>query len=153
MDEQMFVCAKSLQSCPTLCDPMDCSPPDSSVHGDSPGKNTGVACHALLQGIFPTQGLNSRLVSPALAGGFFTTSTTFLPSFSLSPFLPSNHVCTHTCPPTHSYIHLSIHQSFIYPPAHPSIYPPIHSSIPPSSHPSTFYLPTFHSSGLSRWWN
>ena len=35
---------------------MDCSPPGSSVLGDSPGKNTGVGCHALLQGIFPTQG-------------------------------------------------------------------------------------------------
>ena len=35
---------------------MDCSPPGSSVHRDSPGKNTGVGCHALLQGIFPTQG-------------------------------------------------------------------------------------------------
>ena len=34
---------------------MDCSLPGSSVHGDSPGKNTGVGCHALLQGIFPTQ--------------------------------------------------------------------------------------------------
>ena len=41
-----------------LCDPMDCSPPGSSVHGDSPDKNTGVGYHALLQGIFPTQGLN-----------------------------------------------------------------------------------------------
>ena len=46
------------QSCPTLCNPMDCSPPGSSVHGDSPGKNIRVGCHALLQGIFPTQGLN-----------------------------------------------------------------------------------------------
>ena len=37
---------------------------------DSPGKNTGVGCHFLLQKIFPTQGLNSRLfMSPALAGG------------------------------------------------------------------------------------
>ena len=49
------------QSCPTLCDPMDCSPPGSSVHGDSPGKNTGVGCHALLQGFFPTQELNPDL--------------------------------------------------------------------------------------------
>ena len=49
------------QSCPTLSDPMDCSPQGSSVHGDSPGKNTGVGCHALLQGIFPTQGLNPGL--------------------------------------------------------------------------------------------
>ena len=31
---------------------MDCSPSGSSVHGDSPGKNTGLGCHALLQGIF-----------------------------------------------------------------------------------------------------
>ena len=30
------------QSCPSLCHPMDCSPPGSSIHGDSPGKNTGV---------------------------------------------------------------------------------------------------------------
>ena len=37
------------QSFPTLGDPVDCSPPGSSVHGGSPGKNTGVGCHALLQ--------------------------------------------------------------------------------------------------------
>ena len=35
------------QLCLTLCNPMDCSPPVSSVHGDSPGKNTAVSCHAL----------------------------------------------------------------------------------------------------------
>ena len=40
---------------------MDYSPPDSSAHRDSPGKNTGVVCHALLQGIIPTQGLNPGL--------------------------------------------------------------------------------------------
>ena len=45
----------------SLCDPVDYSPPGSSVHGDAPGKNTGVSCHALLQGIFPTQGSNSGL--------------------------------------------------------------------------------------------
>ena len=38
------------------------SSPGSSVHGDSPGKNTGVGCHTLLQGIFPTQGLNPGLL-------------------------------------------------------------------------------------------
>ena len=41
--------AKSLQSCPTLCDPIDGSPPGSPVPGNSPGKNTGVGCHFLLQ--------------------------------------------------------------------------------------------------------
>ena len=74
------------QSCPTLCDPMDCSPPGSSVHEifqasileslwphglqptrllcpcDFPGKDTGVGCHFLLQGIFPTQGSNPGLL-------------------------------------------------------------------------------------------
>ena len=43
------------QSCLILCDPMDCSPPGSSVYRDSPGKNTRVGCHALLQEIFPSQ--------------------------------------------------------------------------------------------------
>ena len=43
------------QSCMTFCNPMDCSPPGSPVHRDSPGKNTQVDCHALLQGIFPMQ--------------------------------------------------------------------------------------------------
>ena len=51
-----------VQSYLTLCDLMDCSPPGSSVHGDCPGKNTGVGCHALLQGIFPTRGLNPGLL-------------------------------------------------------------------------------------------
>ena len=39
------------------CRPMDCSPPGSSVHGNSPGKNTGVGCHALLQGNLSNPGL------------------------------------------------------------------------------------------------
>ena len=50
------------QSCLTLCDPMDCSPPGTSVHGDSPGKNTRVSSHVLLQGISPTQGENPGLL-------------------------------------------------------------------------------------------
>ena len=50
------------QSCLTLCDPTDSSPPSSSVHWDSPSKNTGVGCHALLQGIFLTQKLNCGLL-------------------------------------------------------------------------------------------
>ena len=45
-----------------LCDPMDCSLPGSSVHGSSPGENSGVGCHSLLQGIFPTQGSNLHLL-------------------------------------------------------------------------------------------
>ena len=50
------------KSSPTLCNPMDSSPPGTSVYGIYPGKNTGVCCHSLLQGIFPTQRLNLGLL-------------------------------------------------------------------------------------------
>ena len=52
---------------------MDYSSPESSVHGDSPGNNTGVGCHALLQGIFPTR--DQTQVS-CIAGGAFTVGAT-----------------------------------------------------------------------------
>ena len=52
------------QSCPTVCGPLDCRPPGSSVHEDSPGKNTGVGCHAFLTGDFPNLGMEPR--SPTL---------------------------------------------------------------------------------------
>ena len=39
---------------------MDCSPPGSSVHEESPGKNTGEGCHALLQGNLPNPGIEPR---------------------------------------------------------------------------------------------
>ena len=58
---RIHVCVLVAQSCLTLCSLMDCSPPGSSPW-DSPGKNTGVACCALLQEIFPTQGLNPHLL-------------------------------------------------------------------------------------------
>ena len=57
----LYVLCLVAQICLTLCNPVDCSPPGSSVHGASPGKNTGVGCHALLQGIFPNQGSNPGL--------------------------------------------------------------------------------------------
>ena len=45
----IYAAAKSLQSCPTLCHPIDGSPPGSPRPWDSPSKNTGVGCHFLLQ--------------------------------------------------------------------------------------------------------
>ena len=45
------------QLCLTVCDPVDCSPPGPSVHGDSSDKNTEVGCHTLLQGIITIYGL------------------------------------------------------------------------------------------------
>ena len=56
----LHACMLSLQSCLSLCNPIDCSLPGSSFR-DLPGENTGVGCLALLQGIFPTQGFNPSL--------------------------------------------------------------------------------------------
>ena len=63
-------------SCPTLCDPMDYSPPGSSVYGNSPGKNTEVGCHAL-QGIFQLRDRTCVSDVSCIAGGFFTTGITW----------------------------------------------------------------------------
>ena len=52
------------QLCLTLCDHLDCSLPGSSVHGDSPHKNTGGGCYALLLGNLPNPGIKPRF--PAL---------------------------------------------------------------------------------------
>ena len=66
----------SLQSWPSFGDLMDHSPRGSCLW-DSPCKNTGVGCHALLRRLFPTQGLVPRLFArSALAAGFSTISTT-----------------------------------------------------------------------------
>ena len=58
--------------CPTLCNPMDCSP-RLFCPWDFPYKNTGMGCHFLLQGIFLTQGIEP--MSPALGSGFFTNAS------------------------------------------------------------------------------
>ena len=65
----MCVCLV-LQSCLTLCQPIDSSLPGFSVRGDSPGKNTEVGFHALFQVIFPTQGSNP---GHRIAGRVFTS--------------------------------------------------------------------------------
>ena len=58
----MWVCAELLQLCPILCGPVDLGPPGSSVHGILQARILEWVCHALLQGIFPTQGSNPRLL-------------------------------------------------------------------------------------------
>ena len=58
----MCMCVKLFSLYISLCDSMDCSLPGSSCPWDSPDKNTGVGYQALLQGIFPTQGLNPSLL-------------------------------------------------------------------------------------------
>ena len=70
------VCAKSLQLCPTLCDPMDYSLPGSSVHKILQARILeGLLCPP--PGDLPDPRIKlTSLMSPALEGGFFTTSTT-----------------------------------------------------------------------------
>ena len=69
--------AKSLQMCLTVCDPKDCSLPGSSVHGIlQPGILEWVVCPPPKD--LPDPGIETAsLMSPALAGGFFTTSATW----------------------------------------------------------------------------
>ena len=76
--------------CLTLCDPMDCSPPGSPVHGSFPGKNTGTGCHALLQGIFPMQGSPT---APAPQADSLLLSQQGNPSYH-------THARKKLCPPT-----------------------------------------------------
>ena len=75
--------AESFQSCLTLCALGEGNPPSCSVHEDSPGKNTGVRC-CRPPGDLPDPGIEPEsLISPALAGGFFTTSVTWEAHLSL----------------------------------------------------------------------
>jgi len=75
---RVCVHAKPIQSCLTLCNSMDCNPPGSSVYGDFPGKNTGVGFHALLQGIFLTQGSNPHLLYLCNSGQLHSLGLSFL---------------------------------------------------------------------------
>ena len=53
---RLLCCAQSLSPCSNLWDPINNSPSGSSTHGDAPGKNPGVGCHALLQDNLPNPG-------------------------------------------------------------------------------------------------
>ena len=97
----VYTCAKSLQSCSILCNPMDCSPPDSSVHGVLQARV--LECVAMLssRGIASTQESNLYLMSLALTGIFFTTSTTWEVQYK--------HTYIHTYTHTRMYIYIYIY--------------------------------------------
>ena len=80
--------AKSVQSCPTLCDPMDCSLPGSSVHGIS-RQEYWSALPLPPPGDLPDPLFECK--SPALAGGFFTTVTPGKPQGGAKTPLVENH--------------------------------------------------------------
>ena len=81
------------QLCLTLCDLMDCSPPGSSVHGDSPGKNTGVSCHSLFQGIHP--GIKPR--SQALQADSLLCEPPGKPKVHVYHIIPFLYIPQHAC--------------------------------------------------------
>ena len=121
----IIVHVKVSQSCPTLCDPMDCP-------WNSPGQNTGVGSLSLLQGIFPTKGLNPGL----LHWGEFCSSVQFLsvpqscltlcdPMNRSTPGLPVHHQLTEF---TQTHIHWV---SDAIQPSHP-----LSSPSPPAPNPS-----------------
>ena len=79
------LCWGAQASCPTLCNPMDCSPPGSSVHGDPLRQGYWVGCHALLEGNFLIQGLWTQV--SRTAGGLFTSWATRKVQFVLYPLI------------------------------------------------------------------
>ena len=88
--EIKLFCVLLLRSCPTLCDPMDCSPPGSSVQEFS-RQEYSVGCHALLQGIFLTQGSNLHLLWLLNCRQifFFTTESLWKPKTNIWPSKPT----------------------------------------------------------------
>ena len=88
----MYMCLVT-QSCPTLCDPMDCSLPGSSVNGDSPSTNTAVGC----PGDLPNPGTEPR--SPTLQADSLPSEPPGKPQIYIYV-----HVSIHTHKHTHTYM-------------------------------------------------
>ena len=85
------MCAKSLQLCPNLCDPMDCSPPGSSVHGILQARILEWASVPFSRGSSPPRDQTCLSCGCYIAGGLFSTEPTGEPS---SPYTSSlNRLC------------------------------------------------------------
>ena len=98
----VYTCAKSLQSCSILCNPMDCSPPDFSVHGFSKQEYWSVLPCSPPGGIASTQESNLHLMSLVLTGIFFTTSTTWEVQY-IHTYI---HIYTQVCVCVYIYIYI-----------------------------------------------
>ena len=141
------------QLCLTLYDPMECSPPGSSVPGDSPGKHTGVGCHALLQENLLSPRIKPRCLS-LLAGSLPSEpqgkpKITGMSSLSLlQGIFPSQELNQGLLHCRRILYQLSYEEALIYFWGKPSycicrdddtIYPSIHLLIYLSIHPSTIH--------------
>ena len=114
---ELWLCSDA-QPCPTLCPLWTAEPTRLLCPWDFPGRNTGVGCHFLLQGIFPAIKSTSP-VSPALAGGFFNICAPGKPlsygcAYSLSRVRlfcnPTD--CSPPCSCVHGILRARIHSSF-----------------------------------------
>ena len=103
----MAAAAQLLQSCPTLCGPMDCSPPGSSIHGIFPVKSTGVGCYCLLLRVSKFSGpfLTFSLLNLATALESVTPTSLidFLSSFAGHHSLFAFHLLSYSHLPLLSY--------------------------------------------------
>ena len=84
MGDTAAAAAKSLQSCPTLCDPHRLQPTRLRHPWDSPGKNTGVGCHFLLQCMKVKSGSEVPQLSPTLLATPWTIAYQAPPSMGFS---------------------------------------------------------------------
>ena len=91
-NQHLGICCSVAKSCPTLW-PHVLQPPRLLCPWDFLGKNSGVGCHFLLQGIFPTLGSN-----PALVGGLFITESTRETPQKTYSEIPNNHCLRRTSP-------------------------------------------------------
>ena len=96
----LYACL-GVQSCQTLCSPLDCSPPGFSVHGIFSGMNAGLGCHFLLQGIFQTQGWKWV--------GLLCLLHCRWTLYPLSYWGSPTHTHTHTHTRTHTLFHILFH--------------------------------------------
>ena len=92
--------AKSLQSCPTLYDPMDCYPASLFCPWDSLGRNTGVGCHAFLQG-----NLSDPRIEPHLLGVNLHWQVGSLPLAPPGCVCIYIYICIYICTYRYFYIH------------------------------------------------
>ena len=108
----MCVCAKSLQSCPTLCDPIDCSLPGCSVHGILQARILEWVAVPSSRGSSWPRDQAVSLTSQALAGGFFTASATWEDPHLNMPMCITNYASSDICK-GHLFLHPSPYLNFL----------------------------------------